>query len=275
MPLKFSKRYDVCWVIVNPQEIKKISRIIQEVYNNAIKDYEIDYKKYKESKGETDYPTKPSLRYKIQYSHNTIRCNTIEDLIPVLDDEKISSFEIQFNSSNLDISVNLNHAKYCGSYNYFDIAGLDKVKVNGLFNSLKEAVDSFQKQSSVFKEYKIPITIVLSFICGIILIGVSSLFWDFYFYLSHTPVQNITISDNVKNLIKISIVPILIFGSLLGGMGPAFYISDKISDLYPSVELNTGPDYGQSEKRKRDSLYTIITIIVIPLILTIAGILIK
>jgi len=48
-----------------------------------------------------------------------------------------------------------------------------------------------------------------------------------------------------------------------------------LKELYPVVELRTGPEYAQVEVRKRKKLYIIISIVVIPLVIALIIELIK
>ena len=78
---------------------------------------------------------------------------------------------------------------------------------------------------------------------------------------------------------NVIIHPIYYIAAIVFGMFPgldiAWYIVDKLKELYPVVELRTGPEYTQVEVRKRKKLYIIISIVVSPLVISLIIELIK
>ena len=77
------------------------------------------------------------------------------------------------------------------------------------------------------------------------------------------------------NLLYFISTDVIITTASVFGLSLAWYIVNKLKELYPVVELRTGPEYAQVEVRKRKKLYIIISIVVIPLVIALIIELIK
>jgi len=169
----------------------------------------------------------------------------------ILDTRRIIEIEMRYTNytNNKSIYIKLSHTVEYEWKNYILVSGPDELWVNGVVKSYEDIISNWEKQVNWPHKYSRLLIMVFAVGIGLsfALLGLNLLYF---------------ISTDVI------IHPFYYVVAIVFGMFPALYIVDKLKELYPIVELRTGPEYAQVEVRKRKKLYIIISIVVIPLVIS-------
>jgi len=173
----------------------------------------------------------------------------------ILDTRRIIGIEMSYFNYTNDkrILIILRHTVRDYEWkNYISVSGLDELWVNGVIKSFEDIISNWEKQVNWPHKYSWPLMIVFA-------VGIGLLYLNFLDFIFTYVIIIHPISSKPEWLIELR--PFFIFlyyaSGILWGMWPASYIVDKLKELYPIVELITGPEYAQVEVRKRKKLYTI------------------
>jgi hypothetical protein len=220
---------------ITPDTIRAISAIIEEEISSLSKkdDYYILY-----SIDATDNFFYESESNQI-FSENEI----IEKRII----KKVSmKFYTKNNSKNIDVLIT-HSLKNENLENYILVSGDDKNWVNGVLSRLSEVIELCEKQPKIGN------------MSGIIMFLTLILFNVVYFRYCYSYITDI-ISNGLLIMFFMLGIPVLSFVCTIKFL-------DYIDNLWPSIELQTGPNYQQIPKINRDKAMLIFLSVFLPLLL--------
>lgn len=222
---------------ITPQIVRDISELI-----------ELEVNKLKPKKNEY------YLMYSIDAKDNT----SFESQSPAIFSEGgliekrvIESISMEFHTNDHSkiIEVHFNHSlENSNSENYIAVSGDNSNWVNGILQRLAETVDASEMQPKWIKYLGFTILIF----CG--------LFLTMYFRILNSSTNIKELSGSIWILL-VMLIPISILVSFR-------YFYNYISNLYPSIELQTGPKHAQRPQINRRKTQFIIVTILIPLVLS-------
>lgn len=182
----------------------------------------------------------------------------------VLMSKRVSEVRLKYSSyyENESVEVRLTHgdSKY---YNQIEASGTNSEWVNGIVRKLEEEISAFQPQQKIFtKHWKI-----IHFIFAL------SLGMTYWYLLSLIP-PTATESSVPSWVAKVNNSAVLTYGLKYGfaylvGMFPAYFMIDKLKKLWPTVELQIGPEHTFVEKKRRGWLGFAITFGVVPVVVSV------
>ena len=249
--MKVSKKLKISSLVVRPDNIIEIARKLYKEYedDNESDDKEINFI----LKGIDG----------TQYESEDIKIFSEDG---ILDTRRILAVEMAYYNytEKKKISISLKHSvkEYIWG-NYVSVSGYDELWVKGMIKDFEDTIANWEKQENWPHKYGWFLTIIFAIGIGLLILDFSNLIFTYVVGVH-------SISPKPKWAIELR--PLFIFyyyafGILLG-YWPASYIVDKLKELYPIVELRTGPEYIQVEAKKRKRLYTIISMGIIPLIIS-------
>lgn len=183
----------------------------------------------------------------------------------VISSKRVSEIIINYISydANQDISIALSHGG--GDYrNYVRISGADSTWVNGTLRMLEDIISGFKPQSRLFTEYKGIIEFVFALSIGLMwiylidLIPIPPLKGD-------PPEWTIKLASALKGFELLFYFLRYVLAYWVG-IWPADYLMAKLKQLWPSIELQIGPEHTFIEKRRRAWLVTTILVGMVPLL---------
>jgi hypothetical protein len=183
----------------------------------------------------------------------------------ILDTKQIQSISIVFSDYAKDsrISIHIIHGNVYAPGNQISVAGTDSTWVNGVTRQFEESVSRYQPQASWPRRAEWPLRILTALGIGRVFIAAED------FVLSHIiHIQPITPRPTWANSIEPLVGPIQWLLGLVAGIAPSILLTDKLMELWPTVELRMGREWAQVSKRRRDRLWLVLSIGVIPLLLT-------
>lgn len=205
-------------------------------------------------------------RLKIKASDGSLYEGNSKDILSeggILDTKRIESIQFDFidNNHKTSISINIRHSKY-DLYNEVSVQGVDSLWVNGIIQKIENFLETIETQLTWSRRYFLPISILFAICIGTVLNAIliqGLILWT----------KN-TVPDPNSPKISMSTARIIFFGLMTGlSTYPALSLAEKLKELWPTVELQTGPDFGQIEKRKRKTVWLIFSLIILPAAMTI------
>jgi hypothetical protein len=143
-----------------------------------------------------------------------------------------------------------------------DVSGSDTLWVNGVMRQFEESIQGWERQPSWPQRYSLPMTILFALSVGRIYIFLLDIFFDYVI-----PIQPISPRPAWADIL-IPIAPWIDWGlALVVGIWPGIWLANKMKGLWPNVEIQTGPEYAQVHKRRRQRIWLIMTVGVLPLLL--------
>ena len=182
----------------------------------------------------------------IQYEDNTLRIFTDGPL------KRKKANYIGLTCKNNLKSLYINIRIFPGAYGKIKvhINGENENLVNGIYKSIEDIINSWEPQNKfVLKHYR-----AIGLIVGVIV------------FISYT-IGYVIVAKKLNPKLDFVIYFILLYIPGLLLMFGAVELMYKIFNMYPAIELNTGPEHLQIEKNSRNLLYVILSLIIIPLIL--------
>jgi hypothetical protein len=250
---KEKRSFDYNWKVFTKDDIRRIAQVLQNSYQEAQED-----------------ERHSSLAYEIHcdgnISYESDSMSIFED-DGLMDTKKTLAIQMYFvdyeeqNKIDFTISNNRYHRN-------LTVRGTENNWVQGTFTTLKEIIDSVQPQTKFTVEYG---NLILFFIA----LGVGSVIFlllEVFVYSRIGPIQNPT------GFIKImrdffSTYPwagylIDIFLRLVMGISTfAFRIYWWLLELWPEIEFDFGPEHLKIHKIRRQRMWAVISLIVIPILL--------
>lgn len=187
----------------------------------------------------------PANSIEITTSNETITLDNYDDVIRTIRNEKVIKIKFSFSlSRSKKLNIKLESEDRCYSFsNYISVSGTDEEWVRSTYDLLKNTIGFWQNQFG-FAKYRIPIFILLFCI----------------------PVTIFFVRMYVKNSLTELYSNILLLIVLATCFVP-FFIIDKISEIFPCIELQTGPKNLHFEEGKRNKLVVIVLSILVPIII--------
>lgn len=198
----------------------------------------------------------------IAYSDNSIYNGTIEEFKEtdaILAGKKIVEVDLYFkeNVFNSRFIIKIRHSHPFSTSSYVTVEGEDRTLVDGTTGMIGEFLSTCRNQSLIIKKLKILIIASTDIILMVFLINLIKLFIRTKVIFPKI-VGNIFTSELFYFVVLLAVISVT----------PAIFIYQRLKKLYPEVEIQTRKEFGQSEKEKRIKLWVIISLIIIPTILS-------
>jgi hypothetical protein len=191
----------------------------------------------------------------------------------VIASKRVSSIELSYSSydSNQEILVSLHHGR-SDYQNYVTISGLDSTWVNGTLKKLEEIISGFTPQNQFLTKYKQ----VLQFVFAL---GIGSLYFHFIDLIPVAPVEGkpewaTKLASALKGF-ELLFLLLKYMLAFMVGIWPALYLMATLEKLWPSVEVQIGPEHTFVEKQRRAWMAGAFLVGIVPLLTSVAYDLIK
>jgi len=179
-----------------------------------------------------------------------------------LDTKKIKSLSMSFHdyTNSKHIQLNLSHGNT--TWNKLKIEGSDNKWVDAKYNDFKDKIEAIKPQVNWFLKYKKIIYHISSLNVGFLFI---KLLW--LIPTKKIPYEELSpfwqyVRDST--IIRYATLTVIAWG---WGASVLWWVFEKISELWPSVEFDFGPEHFKQEKKTRKTIGIILSLIIIPLIL--------
>jgi hypothetical protein len=193
------------------------------------------------------------IEFELEKGNEIITTTDVDTAKRTINNEKLSQIQISFGgrvNKTKRLIIKFEHQMRCFGGNYISILGKDEEWVRATYDLLKNITNLWKNQFP-FRKY--------SWLIGFSLYMIPI----FIFIMVFTYGKNLSFYS-VIFLFVLFIITIFL----------PIFILDKISNLFPCVELQTGPAYLHFEETKRNALITIFLAIILPIIFTIVTIII-
>jgi hypothetical protein len=183
-----------------------------------------------------------------------------------INQKKVHSIEITLHLFESDSYVKIQITHGDGIHqNSLTIRGSDSNWVNGITKRLEDTIAAFQPQSTWLDDYKYAIDLLFALSFGAIFVH---LVWLFP---TDPPISTPWWARILRELFQNYPLMFPIFRYVLGipvGIFPAELLRQKLLELWPSIELQIGPEHTLIEKKRREWLTGAVVLGVLPIILT-------
>jgi len=231
--------------IIKAQDLKKLGTLILREYDES--------KKKEQFYG--SFKIKASCSDSSVYESQSL---SLFDSDSVLSNKRVDSVTMQFSDYREDksISFEVRHG-YNMAYNNIEVDGRDSLWVNGVLKRLEDIIKECTPQSEFVTKHKTWLLIVLSIGLGslatMVIVRIFELHW-WNTFGAKGPLMRWLIQYAVYFYI---------------GLLPASNIIGKLHKLWPSVEVQVGPEHMFSEKRRRAYLVSVTFVAIVPLVINI------
>ncbi len=196
------------------------------------------------------------------YSDNSIYNGKIEefvesDAIPA--NKKIVEIDLYFkeNVFNSRFIIKIRHSHPYSTSSYVIVEGEDRTWVNGTIGIIEEFLSTCRNQSSFVKKLRILIIASTDLILMLFLINLIKLFI----------MTKVIFPKIVGNIFTNELIFFIVLLSLIS-VTPAIFIYERLKKLYPVIEIQTRKEFNLAEKEKHFKLWVIISLIIIPTIIS-------
>lgn len=247
--VKETRRFRFTNVIVKPDDIRDLARIMTKAAEPSAKeDQRLSFVVVADDDSQYDAST-PEVFAKGG----------------ILEAKQVQSINLSFSDYVKDsrISINVTHGSLGRGWNEIVVAGTDSTWVNGVTRQFEEAVSGYEKQVSWPKKIEWPLRILTA-------LGIGRA-WDatesfVLFHIVHiqpiTPRPTWAVSlDPFFPLIQWSL-------NFFMGIWPSILLTQKLIELWPPVELRMGREWSQVYRKRRERLWLVVSVGVIPLLLS-------
>jgi hypothetical protein len=246
--------------------IKLFGKLSTEILDKSkqIKYKDLIQKGWKESDiKEIDIDTSYSNLIFTSYDNSTFS-RPLEDILKdndILDNKKIVEINLNFSERvlNSQFLIRIKHTESdsYSSSSYVSVEGQDKTWVNATARLVEDFLSNCKSQSEFVSKFQIPIMGITIFMLVFFMFNLTELFIK-------TNLSFPRMIDNMfnKHLISFIIVSFLIVTA------PAFLIKERFKKLFPRIEIQTGKSFSQIRKEKRKKLLIIVSIILIPTVIS-------
>ena len=211
--------------------------------------------------GESSDKDRSSVSFRVSCGDGSHYSSATMDLFdedsPVLL-KRPESIEMTFSyyPTSLNVALKLRHGDSDWS-NSFYVSGDDPNWVNGAHRRGQELIQSLSPQNTFIRRFGAPIFLVLALSCGFIMMHA--------FIIVRTLFGSTASSTDAATL---SLGNYILAWLMIGAIGavPAFELQQKLTSLWPSVEVQIGPEHNWIEKRRKGWLAVAAMVVVIPLL---------
>jgi hypothetical protein len=255
--MKIIKTGRIRAIILTPEKVKEIA---QQFYD----EYERDIKQI----GEKDYFS-PSLKFILRSEDGTQYEDKDMSMFlenGVLNIRKIVSVEMRYfytRKDDKDISIGLYHSVDPEYANRISVSGLDEKWVNGTFSGLQEILKNCERQKTFLANHYVLVRLLFLACFVFSLYVISGFLFDLI-------AKFITFSSaETLHLVRLISIGVICLSGMPIWADQASTLATKIGALYPDVELLVGPEHLQREARKRRRLLSLLSIVLIPTLISI------
>jgi hypothetical protein len=198
------------------------------------------------------------------FCDNSIYSGTLEDISDenyIPDDKKVIGINFYFSErqsdSNFRIKIEHTDSDSNSSSSYVSVEGQDRTWVNETIRRVEDFISNCRNQSVFVKKFQILIIVFTILTLNFFLLNLIKLF--IRINLLFPKIMN---NWFTRYLILFAIVSTLITAT------PAVYISGWLKKLFPGIDIQTGKDFQQIKNERRRKCWIIISIIIIPTIIS-------
>jgi len=239
--VKETRRFPIAGVIVKPDDIRDLASILTQASEQLV--------------------TKESLRltsFRIVADDGSEYDAATSEVFAkggILEAKQLKSIEMIYRDyvAGPEISVRVEHGNSGGISNEVAVKGNDSTWVNGVTRKFEDAVSGFEKQSTWPKRFG-PLLYILTAL-GIGRVVVVAL------ALAATYIWRVQLTGGEP-------WPILLLWEVGIGVAPGSWLTGKLLELWPSVELRMGKEWGQVTRLRKARLWLVVSVAVIPLLLS-------
>ncbi|MEY6433462.1 hypothetical protein ABC977_13735 [Thioalkalicoccus limnaeus] len=180
----------------------------------------------------------------------------------VVSERRVKRIEIELTDYEAQKSARLSitHGDYLGSLNELIVSGYDNTWVNGITRKLEQAIGGARTQSSFVKKYCEGLRLLLAFPLGYVVVYVVA---KAFAFLAPTPEKGV--AENEWALAHPELVMFLAWLLVFAfGYFPAELLVWKLRSLWPSIELQIGPEHSLLEMQRRLWIWSAITAFFFP-----------
>jgi len=163
-------------------------------------------------------------------------------------------------SDNSYIDIELNHGNY--RRNAITVRGSDSTWVNGITGRLSDIVESFDPQSGFATDYPRLLNVILA-------LGYGSAFIWILKAIPLSPPREIPEWARIIREAPLLRALFRYLSGILVGIFPSLLTMWKLSELWPTIEIQIGPEHLLLEKSRRRWLAVVFTACVLPLLLSV------
>jgi len=233
MEISEIRAIDVKNCIVTLGNARSLAKNIEDICRNTSEDNKWKFRIFIYCKGKTSFQCEDSSIFE-------------EDSI--LSNKRVTHIKIEAKGQLARIEIELTHGD--GIDNKVLVQGVDSTWVNGTLRKIEESIGSFQPQSVIIKKYQ---WVALPSVA----VGIGVLFM---LLVEHLPIEHSTGQSSHTSLLLKYIVAFVL------GIGPASFLYEKLKSLWPSIELQIGPDHTFIEKNRRSYMALIFVVGIAPLL---------
>ena len=244
--------------------IKLFTKLSNEILDKSkeIKRKDLIREGWQEQNIKEQYIDTSQSSLEFTYSDNFIYNGKIEefvesDAIPA--NKKIVEIDLYFkeNVFNSRFIIKIRHSHPYSTSSYVIVEGEDRTWVNGTIGFIEEFLSTCRNQSSFVKKQRILIIASADLILMLFLINLIKLFIK----------TKVIFPKIVGNIFTNELIFFIVLLSLIS-VTRAIYIYERLKKLYPGIEIQTRKDFNLAEKEKRFKLWVIISLIIIPTIIS-------
>ena len=243
----FTKHSDE--ILYKSKEIRRIDLIHKELKESNIKESDLDT-----SYSKLEFTSADNIHYSMTF-------DDVSDLDNILTNNKIIEINLEFRERVFDsrfiIRIKHTYSKSSSGSSYVEVGGKDKMWVNETLRIVEDFILACKDQSKFLRKYGIliiPLTILIS---NLFLNNIIELIITRLHMFSKLVMTSIT-----KDWLFVIII-LTLFTAL-----PVIFVYYRVLKLWPAVEIQTGKDFQQIENQKRNKLWIIASIIIIPAIIS-------
>jgi hypothetical protein len=195
---------------------------------------------------------------------NSIYTGTLDDIIKgydILDDKEIVEINLQFFervfNSHFIIRIKHDESDSLSSSSYFSVEGQDRNWVNGTSSLIEDYLSKCRSQSGFVSKFRIPIIVITVIILIFFLFNLTEFFIK----------TNLSFPRIIDNKFNKHLIPFILVSSLIA-VSPAILFTEWLKKLFPRIEIQTGENFHQIKRDKRKKLLIMISVILIPTVIS-------
>jgi hypothetical protein len=256
---KESRKLQIDWRVFSKTDVRRITQVLYSAYQTA-----------KKSKHHSSISIRLYCQGGISYESDSL--DILDDGGP-LDIKKTETIQITFYDYEMErnIDISLREGNYYGGE--LSIRGTDKNWVQGNFTRLQEIIDSVKPQDNVVLKYKDLVFHIIAFGVGSLVL----LLVDFFIFRHLPTPKTIQISsDFLRSIILFvranPLVSYLVWIFLVwleGIFTFAYPVFNWLIELWPKIEFDFGPEHLNKHKLRRQRIWLVTSLVIIPIIINI------